>query len=194
MRTLTMSEQHRWVRSREDRSSIYMKICETASSNWMLVVAAVWPPLAALALVKGELLHAGLYTSFSVLAVDSYGRDKRRSDRSSGECEPPADELPKEGKPQDSLVPADPDAANEVSALARTYQGRGRASRAAELGAFITMALCFAGIGIAEAMHGKVFFSVLCGLIALAAIAELALTPAFRPRNVIRSLKAARRS
>lgn len=181
-----------------------------SSRRWMLL-AAVWLSLAIFALINGKLLNAGLYASFLVLAFDGYGRDRRCSERSSRESEPASDTSLKDGElpesPSLSLretwqrnrclargeAPADPQRAASAIELAEAYQGRGKVSQVAYLCGFMTMTFCFAGLAIAAAVHGEVVLAVLYGPLALAMVAFLAFSPAFRPRNMARSREAAER-
>jgi hypothetical protein len=47
-------------------------------SKWMLIVAAAWLFGATLALIRGELVWAGIFALISVGALDVYRRDKRK--------------------------------------------------------------------------------------------------------------------
>jgi hypothetical protein len=77
--------------------------------------------------------------------------------------------------------------------LAESYQRQGRSHRAIVLFAFVIMATGFTFIGVAAVGSGEAELSILCALIVVASVVQLAFSPTIRPRKVAQSLEAARR-
>lgn len=90
-------------------------------------------------------------------------------------------------------APSDPQMAVAVVALAESYRAHGRAYAALIRWLPLFSVIVFGAISIPRAIEGNILMTVMAVLLVLGSVGHLMLNPAVRPKNLARSLEAARR-